>query len=79
MEVLSLMIMMPRLGGRGAAAGALLGLGAVAVLLLLAADGDKGGEKSGGGRTELFVRSANLVVKDLAQAWDEQHYRETSP
>jgi hypothetical protein len=72
-----MIIITPRLWGRGAAAGTLLGLGALAVLLLLAADGGRGGEAGEGGRTELFVRSANLVVKDLAQAWDEQHYRES--
>ncbi len=29
-------------------------------------------------RVELYVRSATMVIRDLAEAWDEQHYREST-
>jgi hypothetical protein len=59
---------------RRVAAAVLAALGSVAGATLLAVRGGgfRGGEAAA--PSELTIRSANLVIRDLAKQWDAQHY-----
>lgn len=57
---------------RRVAAVVLAALGSVAGVTLLAVRGGGGGEAAA--PSELTIRSANLVIRDLAKQWDAQHY-----